>query len=51
MKRGLAMEATAANTYATKVKNDMVNLYPCGLVIHPLCPWLGCSPDRKVFDK
>ena len=31
-------------------KVGMVNLYPSGLVINPKCPWLGCSPDRKVFD-
>ncbi|PFX32399.1 hypothetical protein AWC38_SpisGene2799 [Stylophora pistillata] len=34
---------------------DVVKLYnkiqvSCGLIINPKCPWLGCSPDRKVFD-
>ena len=27
-----------------------LNLYPSGLIINPKCPWLGCTPDRKVFD-
>ena len=34
----------------SKAKNNMVNLYPSGLVINPKCPWLGCTPDRRVFD-
>ena len=36
--------------YANVAKGEMVNLYPSGLVINPKCPWLGCSPDRKVYD-
>ena len=50
MKRGKQMEATAAGIYAHKAKNNKVNLFPCGLVINAACPWLGCSPDRKVCD-
>ena len=49
MKRGIDMEGTAALTYS-KAKQNEVNLYPSGLVINPKCPWLGCSPDRKVYD-
>ena len=33
-----------------KDKQNQVNLFPSGLVINPKCPWLGCTPDRKVFD-
>lgn len=36
--------------YANVAKAGMVNVYPCGLVINPKCPWLGCGPDRKVYD-
>lgn len=50
MKRGIEMEGRAASIYATKAKQGMVNLYPSGLVINPKCPWLGSSPDRKVYD-
>ena len=44
------MEGRAAYIYATKAKQGKVNLYPSGLVINPKCPWLGSSPDRKVYD-
>ena len=26
------------------------NIYRVGLVINPSCPFLGCSPDRRVYD-
>lgn len=32
------------------MQENKVNLFPSGLIINPKCPWLGCSPDRKVFD-
>ena len=44
------MESHAATVCANVAKAGMVNVYPCGLVINPKCPWLGCSPDRKVND-
>ena len=50
MKRGIEMEPHAATVYANVAKAGMVNVFPCGLVINPKCPWLGCSPDRKVYD-
>ena len=28
---------------------DNVNLYPCGVVVSPYCPWMAASPDRKVY--
>ncbi|KAG1658844.1 hypothetical protein GQR58_022766 [Nymphon striatum] len=50
MKRGIELESHAAMIYANVAKARTVNTYPCGLVICPKCPWLGCSPDRKVYD-
>ena len=50
MRRGIELEAKAAMAYANKAKGGSVNLFPSGLIIHPKCPWLGCSPDRKVYD-
>lgn len=50
MRRGLDLEPQAAFIYASKAKQNQVNLFPSGLVINPKCPWLGCTPDRKVFD-
>ena len=50
MRRGIEMEATAAIAYARHAKQDKVNLFPAGLIINPKCPWLGSSPDRKVYD-
>lgn len=44
------MEPTAAMTYANIAKEGKVNIYPSGLIIHPHCPWLCCSPDHKVYD-
>lgn len=50
MKRGIQLEPHAAMVYANSAKGGRVNLFPSGLIIHPKCPWLGCSPDRKVYD-
>lgn len=44
------MEPVAAMAYANIAKNGRVNLFPSGLIINPKCPWLGCTPDRKVHD-
>ena len=50
MRRGLHLEPRAACIYASIAKQNQVNLFPSGLVINPKCPWLGCTPARKVFD-
>ena len=50
MKRGVELELHAAIIYANVAKNGRVNVFPSGLIIHPKCPWLGCSPDQKVYD-
>jgi len=50
MRRGIEMESAAAMTYANVARSGLVNLYPSGLIINPKCPWLGCSPDRKIYD-
>lgn len=50
MQRGIEMEPVAAMAYANIAKQGMVDLFPSGLIINPKSPWLGCSPDRKVYD-
>lgn len=50
MQRGIDMEPVAAMAYANIAKQGKVNLFPSGLIINPRSPWLGCSPDRKVYD-
>jgi len=50
MRRGIELESEAAMAYANVAKSGLVNLYPSGLIINPKSPWLGCSPDRKVYD-
>ena len=47
MKFGLENEPVAAEMY---VKLFGVNAYSVGLVIHPQCVFLGCSPDRRIYD-
>lgn len=41
------MEADAIWEYC-QVKR--LNHYKCAFVVHPDAPWLGASPDGKVFD-
>ena len=48
MLRGIECEPLAAACYA-ELKENGVNLLPCGVVVSPWCPWLGASPDRKVY--
>ena len=50
MKRGIDMESHASMVYAQNARKNGVNLFPSGIILHPKCPWLGCSPDRKVYD-
>jgi len=50
MRRGIELEPRAAMVYANSAKGGCVNIFPSGLIINPNCPWLGCSPDRKVYD-
>ena len=47
MKYGLEKEQEAAGDYVKETGN---NVYGCGFVINPSAPYLGCSPDRKVYD-
>ena len=44
------MEPVAAMVYANTAKQGKVNLFPSGLIINPRSPWIGWSPDRKVYD-
>lgn len=50
MRREIELEPKAASIYVSEAKENKVNLFSSGLIINPKCPWLGCSPDRKVFD-
>ncbi|XP_062585920.1 uncharacterized protein LOC134247605 [Saccostrea cucullata] len=47
MKFGIENEPVAAKTYSEITGNSV---YLCGFVINPSAPYLGTSPDRKVFD-
>ncbi|KAK3099804.1 hypothetical protein FSP39_010007 [Pinctada imbricata] len=48
IKHGIETETVAAQEYS-KTMGDNVNLYPCGVVVSPYCPWMAASPDRKVY--
>ena len=45
MKYGIEHEAKAAEAYARDFGRS---IYSVGFVINPTCPFLGCSPDRRV---
>ena len=47
MKRGLDYEPLAAKSYSELTGNSV---YMCGFIINPSSPYLGTSPDRKVYD-
>lgn len=47
MKYGIENEPVAAKTYSEITGHSV---YLCGFVINPSAPYLGTSPDRKVFD-
>lgn len=49
MKDGLAREPQAVTKYCN-LKDNNVNVYPCGCVVSVTAPWLAASPDRKVYD-
>ena len=49
MKRDIDMEPIAADVYC-KLQNNIVNLYPSGVIVSPWSFWLAASPDRKVYD-
>ncbi|XP_049340579.1 uncharacterized protein LOC111196789 [Astyanax mexicanus] len=47
MKRGIDLEPEVLQQYSDLCN---VNVSPCGFVIHPDTPYLGASPDAKVYD-
>ena len=47
MKRGLKYEPDVAKFY---FDTNTVNIYKSGFVINPSVPFLGASPDYKVYD-
>ncbi|XP_073697761.1 uncharacterized protein [Garra rufa] len=47
MKTGIDKEPEVLDRYSELFN---VNISPCGFVIHPDAPYLGASPDAKVYD-
>ena len=47
MERGIKYEPDAAKFYFDA---NTVNIYKSGFVINPTIPFLGASPDYKVYD-
>ncbi len=47
MKTGLDKEPEVLESYSDLFN---VNVSPCGFVVHPDAPYLGASPDAKVYD-
>lgn len=50
---GSRYESVAKEQYLKLMKKKAkhpVTLYECGLVVNPGVPWLGASPDGKVYD-
>ena len=47
MKYGLETEPLAAEQYAKAFGRD---LFKVGVITNPTCFYLGCSPDRRIFD-
>lgn len=47
MKRGIDLEPEVLQQYSDFCN---VNASPSGFVIHPDAPYLGASPDAKVYD-
>ena len=52
MKHGKQNEIIARTLYVNEMqrKNQKFTVYEAGLVINPSLPFLGASPDGKVFD-
>lgn len=49
MKAGLAKEPEAAARFCT-LRDNKVNIYPCGCVVSCTAPWFAASPDKKIYD-
>ena len=47
MKYGIEMEPVAAKVYANTFGR---NTYKVGFIINPSVSYLGCSPERRVYD-
>ena len=53
IQHGKQNKAVAKTLYAKKMQKNVhanFSVYHSGLVINPSCPYLGASPDGKVFD-
>ena len=49
MKHGIEEEPNAVIEYC-KQHNNAVNVYPSGIILSPVSPWIATSPDRKVYN-
>ncbi|KAM7282672.1 uncharacterized protein ISCGN_002796 [Ixodes scapularis] len=52
VRHGIKYEPVAVQRYESCLRalGHDVQTFPCGILVHPECPWLGASPDRVVWD-
>lgn len=52
IRHGRQQEIAARSMYCRKMQKQCktFSVYDCGLVVNPLHPYLGASPDGKVYD-
>ncbi|CAN8014721.1 unnamed protein product, partial [Ixodes persulcatus] len=52
IKHGITYEPHAVREYEKLLRHlgHDVQTFSCGLVVDPISPWLGASPDRFIFD-
>ena len=49
MKYGLDMEPMVVKEFK-ELSGPQVEVFKCGLLIHPDIYWMGCSPDGIIYD-
>lgn len=49
MKYGLDMEPTVVKEFK-ELTGPQVEVFKCGLLVHPNIYWMGCSPDGIIYD-
>ena len=49
MKYGLDMEPMVVKEFK-ELAGSQVEVFKCGLLVHPDIYWMGCSPDGIVYD-
>ncbi|CAN7998184.1 unnamed protein product, partial [Ixodes hexagonus] len=52
VRHGIKYEPVAVQRYESCLRalGHDVQVFPCGILVRPECPWLGASPDRVVWD-